>query len=217
MKGIINIHFNFSLRELLAAEDAQYLEEATSSKESLAQRIGKMRQKAKRIREEKDSEHAKLVQNKYDQRFRRDCAELRELQSKELDHELGNEHLWQMKEKIDRKQDYKVRLSFLNSIQHFLDFKKEDEFWTQLWYNDIAKKKEREDRDAQEAKAKSESMAKVINEQMHAVEAERNLMKSKRKEHSEAAVNIYFYYKFYLIYFPLSVDTISRTKRRTSC
>jgi uncharacterized protein YigA (DUF484 family) len=94
---------------LFAAEEAQYLEEAASSNDSLAQRIAKMRQKAKRIREEKDSEHAKLVQNKYDQRFRRDCAELRELQSKELDHELGNEHLWQMKEKIDRKKDHKVR------------------------------------------------------------------------------------------------------------
>jgi uncharacterized protein YigA (DUF484 family) len=94
---------------LIAAEDAQYLEEAASSNDNLAQRIAKMRQKAKRIREEKDSEHTKLVQDKYDQRFRRDCAELRELQSKELDHELGNEHLWQMKEKLDRKKDQKVR------------------------------------------------------------------------------------------------------------
>ena len=67
-----------------------------------------MRQKAKRIREEKDSEHAQLVQEKYDQRFRRDCAELRELQSKELEQELGNEHLWQMKEKMDRKTVHKV-------------------------------------------------------------------------------------------------------------
>jgi hypothetical protein len=97
---------------LFAAEDAQYLEEAVASKENLAQRIGKMRQKAKRIREEKDSEHAKLVQNKYDQRFRRDCAELRELQSKELDQELGNEHLWQMQEKLDRKKDHQVRFFY---------------------------------------------------------------------------------------------------------
>ncbi|CAF1125905.1 unnamed protein product [Rotaria sordida] len=159
------------LRTLLATEDAQYLAEAESSKESLTQRIGKMRQKAKRIREEKESEHAKLVQEKYDQRFRRDCAELRELQSKELDHELGNEHLWQIKEKFDRKKDHQA----------------EEEFWTQLWYNDIAKKKEREDRDTQEAKLKSESMAKVIREQMQAVEADHNLQKSKRKEYSEAA------------------------------
>ena len=97
-----------SLRELLAGEEAQYLQEATGSKETLSQRIGKMRQKAKRIREEKESEHAKLVQDKYDQRFRRDCAELRELQSKELEYELGNEHLWQMQEKVDRKKELKV-------------------------------------------------------------------------------------------------------------
>ncbi len=151
-----------------------------------------MRQKAKRIREEKDSEHAKLVQDKYDQRFRRDCAELRELQSKELDHELGNEHLWQMKEKLDRKKDQKVRLLllFFNDSNHFLS-QAEEEFWTELWYKDIEKKKEREDRDAQEAKVKTESMTKVIREQMQTIEAERNLQKSKRKEHSEAAVNIF--------------------------
>ncbi|CAF0859905.1 unnamed protein product [Adineta ricciae] len=159
------------LRELLAAEDAQYIQEATLSKESLSQRIGKMRQKARRIREEKESEHAKLVQAKYDQRFRRDCAELRELQSKELDFELGNEHLWQMKEKLDRKKDKKA----------------EEDFWTQLWYNDIAKKKEREDRDAYETKSKTDNMTKVIREQMQVVEAERSLQKSKRKEHSDAA------------------------------
>jgi hypothetical protein len=109
--------YYFSLRDLLAAEDAQYLQEAVSSKDNLAQRIAKMRQKAKRIREEKDSEYAKLVQEKYDQRFRRDCAELRELQSKELDHELGNEHLWQMQEKIDKKKDKKVGFLFLNEHQ----------------------------------------------------------------------------------------------------
>ena len=84
------------------------MQEAVSSKETLAQRIGTMRQKAKRIREEKESEHARLVQEKYDQRFRRDCAELRELQSKELDFELGNEHLWQIQEKFDRKKNQKV-------------------------------------------------------------------------------------------------------------
>lgn len=72
-----------------------------------------MRQKAKRIREEKESEHARVVQEKYDQRFRRDCAELRELQSKELDRELGNEHLWQMQEKMDRKKDKQVRFMFI--------------------------------------------------------------------------------------------------------
>lgn len=178
----------FSLRELLAAEDAQYLDEAASSKDNLAQRIAKMRQKAKRIREEKESDHAKLVQEKYDQRFRRDCAELRELQSKELDHELGNEHLWQMQEKYDRKTDKKVRLFIIHPIFHCF-MQSEEEFWTQLWYQDIAKKQEREDQDAYNAKVKTDAMTKVIREQMQAVEAERAAQKSKRKDYSDAAVD----------------------------
>lgn len=161
------------MRELLSSEEAQYLQEAVSTKGTPAERIAKMRQKAKRIREEKESEHARLVQEKYDQRFRRDCAELRELQSRELDFELGNEHLWQMKEKFDRKKDQQV----------------EEQFWTDLWYKDIAKKQEREDRDLHEAKSKSENMAKTIREQMQAAEQERIAQKGKRKEYSEAAVN----------------------------
>lgn len=67
---------------------------------------------------------------------------------------------------------------------------KEEEFWTKLWYDDIAKKQARDDRDVQEAKAKADSMAKVITEQMQIVEAERALEKSKRKEYSDAAVRI---------------------------
>ena len=62
-----------------------------------------------------------------------------------------------------------------------------------MWYNDIAAKQSREDRDAQVAKAKSASMAKTLHEQMQAVEAEHNLQKSKRKEHSEAAVSLLFF------------------------
>lgn len=57
-----------------------------------------------------------------------------------------------------------------------------------MWYDDIAKKQDREDRDAQQAKAKSDSMAKIVREQMQAAEQERNLQKSKRKEYSDAAV-----------------------------
>ena len=64
-------------------------------------------------------------------------------------------------------------------MNHFFDFvQKEEEFWTHLWYDDIAKKQAREDRDAQEAKIKADSMAKVINEQMQVVEAERALEKN---------------------------------------
>jgi hypothetical protein len=36
-------------------------------------------------------------------------------------------------------------------------------------------------------------MAKVIREQMQAIEAERALQKSKRKDYSEAAVNNFIY------------------------
>ncbi|CAF1104134.1 unnamed protein product [Didymodactylos carnosus] len=163
------------LRELLSCEEAQYMQEAAASKETLPQRISKMRQKAKKIREEKENEHQRIVQEKLDQRFRRDCAELRELQSKGLNNELGNEHLWQMKEKIDRQKDKKA----------------EDDFFTQLWYKDIATKKNREERDEEQARFKSQSMSNILQQQLKAAEAEKNEMKAKRKEHSEAAWTLY--------------------------
>lgn len=169
------------MRQLLANEEAQYLEEATSSRETPAERIALMRQKANRIREEKESEHARIVQEKYDQRFRRDCAELRELQSRELDQEVGHEQMWQIREKMDRKKNQQA----------------EEEFWTKLWYDDIRKKEEREQRDFEQAKNKSDAMAKIIREQMQAAEQDKFANKSKRKEYSEAAVRFLLFALFF--------------------
>ncbi|CAF1192241.1 unnamed protein product [Didymodactylos carnosus] len=189
------------LRGLLSSEEAQYLQEGAESKETLAQRISKMRQKAKQIREQKENDHQRIVQEKLDQRFRRDCAELRELQSKDLNYELGNEHLWQMKEKIDKQQERK----------------KEDEFFTQLWYNDIAAKKSREERDAEQARLRSQNMSHIIQQQMQAADSEKNELKSKRKEHSEAAkeekVNEYQEKLRKQDELRKSLDTVLRTKQ----
>jgi hypothetical protein len=55
-------------------------------------------------------------------------------------------------------------------------------------------------------------MSKVIREQMQAVEADRILQKSKRKEHSEAAVNIFIHSTIHQILFLYLVDTISCSK-----
>jgi hypothetical protein len=55
-------------------------------------------------------------------------------------------------------------------------------------------------------------MTKVVREQMQAVESERNIQKSKRKEHSEAAVNIFIYIIIHHICFCYLVDTISCSK-----
>jgi hypothetical protein len=44
-------------------------------------------------------------------------------------------------------------------------------------------------------------MSKVIREQMQVAEAERYLQKSKRKEHSEAAVSSFLYVTIYQLIF----------------
>ena len=58
------------LRDLLAAEENEYLEEIASNEETMLERQAKMREKAKVLRDKRESERLALVEKKLDQRWR---------------------------------------------------------------------------------------------------------------------------------------------------
>lgn len=58
------------LRDLLAAEENEYLKEIASSEETLLERQAKMREKAKMLRDKREAERLALVEKKLDQRWR---------------------------------------------------------------------------------------------------------------------------------------------------
>lgn len=58
------------LRNLLAAEEKEYLEEIAASEETMLERQAKMREKAKTLRDKREAERLALVEQKLDQRWR---------------------------------------------------------------------------------------------------------------------------------------------------
>ena len=60
----------FRLRELLKSEEEQYLQEMSSKQETVLERQAKMRERARMLRERRESERMALVEKKLDQRWR---------------------------------------------------------------------------------------------------------------------------------------------------
>ena len=58
------------LRELLKSEEEQYLQEISSKQETVLERQAKMRERARMLRERRESERMALVEKKLDQRWR---------------------------------------------------------------------------------------------------------------------------------------------------
>lgn len=63
-------YVHLRLRELLEAEEQQLLQEVEEKKETTVERQAKMREKAKVLRERRESERQQLVSDKLDQLFR---------------------------------------------------------------------------------------------------------------------------------------------------
>lgn len=60
----------FRLRGLLQSEEEQYLQEIASKQETVLERQAKMRERARVLRERRESERMALVEKKLDQRWR---------------------------------------------------------------------------------------------------------------------------------------------------
>ena len=58
------------MRELLKSEEEQYLQEISSKQETVLERQAKMRERARILRERRESERMALVEKKLDQRWR---------------------------------------------------------------------------------------------------------------------------------------------------
>lgn len=58
------------MRELLKSEEEQYLQEISSKQETVLERQAKMRERARMLRERRESERMALVDKKLDQRWR---------------------------------------------------------------------------------------------------------------------------------------------------
>lgn len=162
------------LKQMLYQEESSYEHELNSMIESPLERAAKLRERARKLQQEKEREQQEFVQEKLDQKWRAECDELRLLQSKYLQKELGGEHLRQMDEKIVKR----------------IEQVEEDKIFTELWYQNIEAKKAREDRDAAAAYERNMQTAVVLKEQMQILEKQKEKEKWLIMENARLSVSI---------------------------
>lgn len=143
------------LREMLRREEQQYLLEMEQKEETTIERQAKMRERARALKDRRESERLQFVQEKYDQQFRNQCEELRSTLSKRQQDEVCAERLEQIriKEVMEDEQ------------------RQEDQMYAHLWEQDMLAKAQREERDAKAAHERNTEVLTVLRKQMAALEA----------------------------------------------
>jgi len=157
------------LRELLLAEEQQYIDEMEAKEETVIERQAKMRERAKFLKEKREQERLALVQEKLEQRWREECEELRSKISKRNLDEIFTERQQQLKFKDDKKyQDAEV-----------------EQFYADLWEKDRVAKIQKEEIQAQEQMERNKEMLEVLQLQNAANEKKREEEKQLKQMEAE--------------------------------
>lgn len=160
------------LCEMLREEEKQYIQEIARQIESPLERQAKMRERAKQLREKRESERLEFVQEKLDQRWRDGCEELRSALSQRLQDDVCKERTEQMRIKQEQK------------IQQ----QKQEEMFAQLWKEDRLSKEKREEMEAALQLERNREMLKTLNIQTAAKEQEMEEARKLREQEAELLV-----------------------------
>ncbi|XP_075248978.1 cilia- and flagella-associated protein 53-like [Convolutriloba macropyga] len=145
------------LKSLLATEQQQWVTEMESKAETPLERQLKMRERAKNLRQQREREREELVATLEDQRWRENCEELRTILSKRSALSLNAE------------REKQVAVKQAQERQNMID----DDFFMNLWKEEIDGKATRETLDAQAKLERDKDMLSVLREQMAAHEKAR--------------------------------------------
>lgn len=157
------------LRDLLAAEENEYLKEIASNEETMLERQAKMREKAKILRDKREAERLALVEKKLDQRWRDQCEELRATLSKR------NQDL------VIRERDEQIKIKEELAKQE----QKEDKMFAELWEKDHLSKCKREEMETAMQLERNREMLRVLNLQTAALEKQKEEIKRLREQEGE--------------------------------
>uniref|UniRef100_A0A0B6ZEC7 Trichohyalin-plectin-homology domain-containing protein n=1 Tax=Arion vulgaris TaxID=1028688 RepID=A0A0B6ZEC7_9EUPU len=103
-------------------------------KETLLERQAKMRERAKFLKDKRESERLAFVQEKYDQQFRGQCEELRSILSKKHLEQVCLDRLDQLHQKDEMAVEKRAF----------------DDMYARLWEQDMLEKAAREEREARD-------------------------------------------------------------------
>ena len=150
------------LRDLLAGESQQYeaeLEQKASH--TFSDRVTSMREKARELRERRETERAKLAEEKYEQQLRDTSEELRTRMSQERTKEVAAERF----EQIRIKQELELEQQAVERL------------YADMWARDNQARMHKEEADALKRLEKTREMIDIIQQQMAELKAKKEAEK----------------------------------------
>ncbi|KAI8930174.1 tumor suppressor, Mitostatin-domain-containing protein [Entophlyctis helioformis] len=141
------------LRQLLKDDEERYRQSLQLKEETRESRVEGMRQRMNELKEQRERERKAVVEEKLKQRWRKECDELRAVESKMLEKRVSEARAGQIQEQEERK---------------VLD-RKEKQYYDDLWEQDRQKKIHREEADRAKQKAINEDMISVLGQQLYAL------------------------------------------------
>merc|ERR1711890_46089 len=92
------------LREMLLVEEGNYIQEMESMEETIGDRQEKMKERARYLKEKRETERVAYVEEKLDEKFREECEELRAEFSKQTRDEIFQDRQMQIQIKKEQEQ-----------------------------------------------------------------------------------------------------------------
>lgn len=145
------------LRDLLAREEVDYINEMEESQETMIERQAKMRERARFLKEKREAERLQVVAVKMDQKWREECEELRATLTRRHMDEVCLERSEQLRRKEQMGRDQKAL----------------DDMYADLWEQDRQAKAAREERESQEQHTRNRETLETLQQQKAALEAKR--------------------------------------------
>ncbi|XP_078276556.1 cilia- and flagella-associated protein 53 [Rhinoraja longicauda] len=157
------------LRELLEAEEKEYMNQLNLLGETRLEKQAKMRQQVKDLKIRRERDQQRLIAEKLDQQFREQCEELQIKLSHQRVQELP--------------KDWKAQIKFKKRLQN--QQKEEDYVFDELWEKDRIAKEERAEKEMREQHEKRQDILTGQLEQIAEADAKRMNQKQWKKQEGE--------------------------------
>lgn len=160
------------LSEILTEEESNFESELQDhlNGETKAEKLARMRARAKELAEKREAERLKIVEEKEEQRWRGECEELREVMSRRHQDEVctARKHQIQIKAQLHK------------------DHLEEEKLYTRLWREDELVKLHREETEAMQHHQANQQNVAILNKQVaFKLEKEREAEREKELEFQE--------------------------------
>ena len=170
------------------------MEEMLSKEETVLERQARMRERAKELKERRETERRKIVEEKLDRKWRDECEEVRAVMSQRHRDEIF----------ADREEQVRRKEATKREERHV------DRMYADLWEADKRAKERREEMEAAAKRDRNQEMVKVLEIQMAALDVQRNEEKRLKEQEAELLVSCVVFWGFDLFVFG------ARRRRRES-